>query len=148
MSEVAQSKRAGKYNAKGAYLDRVTLSVCDRTHPNKIWFASQAEIERYLQLRALEAAGQIRQLRTQRSFPLVWNGVKLGVYRADFEYVVTAPRVHDEYVCVEDVKGMITDVYDIKKKLLLAQHKIEVIEIPAKQVKRWHNTIPPPPRGG
>src|SRR5688572_30659887 len=111
MSEVAQSKRAGKYNARGGYIDRVTLSVCDRTNSNKIWFASQAEIERYLQLRSLEAAGQIRQLRTQRSFPLHWNGVKLGVYRADFEYIVTAARVHDEYPVIEDVKGMVTDVF-------------------------------------
>ena len=148
MSEVAQSKRAGKYNAKGQHINKTTLEVTHGKDPDRVWFASGAEAERYLQLRALEASGQIRQLRTQRSFPLHWNGVKLGVYRADFEYVVTAARVHDEYVCVEDVKGMVTDVFDIKKKLLLAQYKIEVIEIPAKQVKKWHNTIPPPPRGG
>jgi Protein of unknown function (DUF1064) len=148
MSALAQSKRAGKYNAKGVHLDRVTLEVVDKKHPNRMWFASGAEAERFRQLRELEQKEQIRSLRCQRVFPLAWNGVALGSYRADFEYIVVAPRVHDEYCVVEDVKGLVTDIYDLKKKLVRAQHAVEIVEIPAKKVRQWHNQIPPPPRGG
>jgi Protein of unknown function (DUF1064) len=148
MSALAQSKRQGKYNAKGVHLHRITLAETHKKDPDRIWFASGAEAERYRQLRELEQKEQIRSLRCQRVFPLAWNGVQLGTYRADFEYIVVAPRVHDEYSVVEDVKGLITDIFDLKKRLVRAQYGVDVIEIPARKVKQWHNTIPPPPRGG
>jgi Protein of unknown function (DUF1064) len=148
MSQLAQSKRAGKYNAKGVHLERATLEVVDKKHPNRIWFASGAEAERYRQLRTLETEGQIRSLRTQRVFPLAWNGVQLGTYRADFEYLVVCPRVHDEYCVVEDVKGLVTDIFDLKKRLVRAQYGVDVVEIPAKKVAQWQAKIPPPPKGG
>lgn len=148
MSQVAQSKRAGKYNARGEHINRHTLETTHKKDPDRVWFASAAEALRYRQLRALETNGQIRSLKTQRTFILSVGGISLGTYRADYEYVVCAPRVHDEYVVVEDVKGMVTDVYDLKKKLVRALHGVDVVEIPAKQVKQWASRIPPPPRGG
>lgn len=145
MSAVAQSKRAGKYNARGCHLNRRTGELTHGRDPDRLWFASEAESVRYLQLKELERAGQIRSLRVQRPIIVDVHGHHICTYRPDFEYIVCAPRVHDEYPVTEDVKGMLTDVYDLKKKLIRARHGIVISEIPARQVKKWHMKIPPPP---
>jgi hypothetical protein len=44
-------------------------------------------------------------------------------YYADFEYYE-----NDEYI-VEDVKGVKTSVYKLKKKLIEAQYKIRITEV-------------------
>ncbi len=59
----------------------------------------------------------------QVRYPLVVNDVKIAVYVLDFKVTYGDGRV--EHV---DVKGMRTDVYKIKKKLMLACHGIEIIE--------------------
>lgn len=43
---------------------------------------------------------------------------------------------------IEDVKGMVTDVYKIKKKLVEAVHRIQIQEIPAKDVPKWEGMVP------
>jgi hypothetical protein len=86
-------------------------------------FASKREAARYRHLKAEQAAGRIAALRCQVSFPLRVNGSLVCRYRADFLYVRAGRRI------VEDVKGMRTDVYAIKKRLMLAVHGIEVVEV-------------------
>lgn len=88
-----------------------------------IVFASKAEMTRYAELKLLVRAGEIRELELQpeyilqRKFTYQGKTYRAIKYKADFQYFdIKAKR----YI-VEDVKGMKTPVYNIKKKLLLAQ---------------------------
>lgn len=87
-------------------------------------FASKAEARRYAHLRLLEKIGEIADLETQPSFPLIVNGQKVCTYIADFRYRVIASGE----VVVEDVKGgpTATPAFKIKAKLLKALHGISV----------------------
>ena len=87
-------------------------------------FDSVKECERYKDLVLLLEAGEISNLRTQVKFPLVPSmktpdgqtvrGIK---YVADFTYYTKRGAF-----VVEDCKGVQTEVYKIKKKLLLDRY--------------------------
>ena len=85
-------------------------------------FDSKAEARRYEYLKIMEAAGQITDLELQPKYPLLVNGKKVATYIADFRYKM-AGRIY-----VEDVKGMKTAVYNLKKKMMKAQYNIEIYE--------------------
>lgn len=89
------------------------------------------EAERYKELKTLEKLGHIRDLELQPKFEILpkyeINGKKVRAinYIADFKYEV---RSTGETV-VEDVKGVKTDIYKLKKKLFEYQYNIEIKEI-------------------
>ena len=87
-------------------------------------FHSKKEARRYMDLLALQSAGLIRDLETQPRFDLEVNGTKVCVYFGDFQYF-DVPRGE---VIVEDVKGVRTETYKLKKKLMKAVLGIEVEE--------------------
>lgn len=100
--------RRSKYNAKKKVVDGHL-------------FHSTKEAERYCELKLFLKAGLIRNLVLQPRFLLQdeffdKNGVKHKkiVYVADFSYID-----NDGKAIVEDVKGVLTDVYKIKKKMFL-----------------------------
>jgi len=84
---------------------------------DSIRFASKKEAKRYGELKALERAGEIRNLELQFRFALYGaNGIVVGHYVADFVYDAGCKTI------IEDVKGGIkTQVYKLKKKLLECQ---------------------------
>lgn len=86
-------------------------------------FDSKAEFYRWCELRILEKAGKISGLSRQVSFELIpkQEGERAVHYVADFTYY------EDGKFVVEDTKGYKTDVYRLKKKLLLWRwgHKIK-----------------------
>lgn len=88
-------------------------------------FDSLAEHRRYCQLRLLLGNGDISQLEVHPRYPLVVNGHKIGTYIADFRYCDRGQRV------TEDVKGVRTAAYVLKKKLMAAIHGIDITEIEA-----------------
>lgn len=92
-----------------------------------IRFDSQAEASRYFDLKHMERAGLIVNLELQPALPLLVNGVKVGVYKADFRYV----DVETDRIVVEDVKGVRTAVYRLKKRMVKAIYGIEIQEIEA-----------------
>lgn len=93
------------------------------TEVDGIMFHSAKEARRYAELKILSRAGLVKGLILQPRFPIIINGVKVCDYVADFEYRdETGARV------VEDVKGMKTDVYSLKSKLMRAVHGIDVKE--------------------
>jgi len=96
-----------------------------RTEFDGIWFDSKREAARYKELKLLEAAGEIRNLILQPRFNFELNGVKMGFYKADFQY---EDRLKDWAIVIEDVKGVKTPVYNIKKKMMRAFHGIEIFE--------------------
>ena len=93
-----------------------------KTIVDGITFDSKAEARRYGNLKILERAGTIDSLELQPRYDLVVNGSKCGFYKADFRYNEDGRQV------VEDVKGMKTPVYNLKKKLIKAIYGIEIYE--------------------
>ena len=108
---------------------------------NGITFDSQKEARRYNELRLLEMAGEIRDLRTQVEFELIpaqyepdtigpRGGIRKGKcierackYIADFTYYTK----DGEYV-VEDCKGFREEDYRIKRKIALYLLHIRIKE--------------------
>lgn len=83
-------------------------------------FDSKAEARRYKELKLLERGGKISELRCHPRYKLLdpyANGLGIRVrpifYEADFSY---KKKETGGYV-VEDVKGVRTEVFKIKKKL-------------------------------
>ena len=101
-----------------------------KTEVDGIVFDSKAEARRYAELKLLEKANEISDLRLQPEFDCVVNGQKICTYKADFEYWIRDEEFSpdDKYVC-EDVKGFKTQVYRLKKKLVEALHDIEIREV-------------------
>ncbi len=85
-------------------------------------FDSKKEAARYSQLKLLVKAGVVTKLELQPRYDLIINTVKCGFYKADFRYFENGKEV------VEDVKGMKTPVYNLKKKLIKAIYGIEIFE--------------------
>lgn len=107
------SPRTGKYRARKFEMDG-------------IMFDSEQEARRYRMLSGDAKAGLISDLIMQVSYEFIENGRRCFIYRSDFNYTVTATG---EQV-IEDVKGMPTDVYKLKKKLIEARFGITITEWP------------------
>jgi hypothetical protein len=101
---------------------RYTVSRESARTVDGIVFHSKAESRRYRELKLLEKVGSVTDLELQPEFELLpsftYHGKKeRGVkYRADFRY-----RLHGKEI-VEDVKGHRTEVYKIKRKMLLHRY--------------------------
>lgn len=102
-----------KYGAKACYADNVR-------------FDSLAEMRRYQELKLLQDAGVISDLRVhpryllQAGFRYKGKTERPIHYEADFAYVETDSGA----LVVEDVKGKRTQTYILKRKLFLAQYRM------------------------
>lgn len=123
------NRKMSKYGAKKVTIDGQT-------------FDSKKEARRFQELKMLEKAGEISELRTQVKFLLIpaqrdpdiigaRGGRKPGkllerecAYIADFVY-----KDKEGNTVVEDTKGMRTEAYIIKRKLLLQRYRIRIKEI-------------------
>lgn len=87
-----------------------------------IRFDSKAEARYYAELKLRERAGEVYEVELQPRFQFVHNGQLIGTYRADFKFWSDATkRTH-----VVDVKGVQTEAFKIKRKLMRAFHGIDV----------------------
>ena len=108
------AKKRGKYGAVKTELDGHV-------------FASTHEATRYLELKAMVAAGEISGLELQPQYPLTVvnpQGVTVRVanYVGDFRYV------RDGRTVCEDAKGMRLPLYQLKRKWVEALYGIEIVE--------------------
>lgn len=93
-------------------------------------FDSEKELNRWLELRLLERAGEITGLERQVRFRLIEPGrgkyrmEKAVDYIADFVYADNRSGA----TVVEDCKGCRTDAYIIKRKLMLSIHGVSILE--------------------
>lgn len=94
-----------------------------KTVVDGITFDSAKEARRYGELKLLQRAGQISGLAIQPTYRIVVNNCLVCTYKADFTYLDA-----EKGLVVEDVKGMKTPVYRLKKKLMLAVHGVEILE--------------------
>ena len=98
-------------------------------------FDSRAEARRYHELKLLLRAGEIEDLQRQVKYTLVptqrdesGNLIERPItYKADFVY----RDMRTGKTVVEDVKGMRTKEYIIKRKLMLWVHGICITEVKA-----------------
>ncbi len=83
------------------------------------------EANRWCELKLLERAGMIQDLQRQVKFELLpkQDGERAVSYIADFVYTENGKRV------VEDVKGVKTKEYRLKKKMMLYFHNVKIKEI-------------------
>lgn len=87
-----------------------------------ITFDSRKEADRYLVLKGMEEDGAIEDLRRQVRYELVPAFDVDGRHYRPVYYVADFVYVEDGKEVVEDVKGMITDVYKLKSKLFARRY--------------------------
>lgn len=98
-----------------------------------IWFDSIRESRRYGELKLLEKGGYISDLRLQVPYELIPTQKDITGkviehkvrYIADFVYF----DKHKNQEVVEDAKGVKTDVYRLKKKMMLDKYGIQIKEV-------------------
>ena len=102
-----------------------------------IEFDSRLEANRYFQLKILEKAKEIKDLRRQVKFELQESYKKNNKriqsinYVADFVYY----DFRKNKTIVEDTKGFKTEIYKLKKKIFEYKYKdLEIIEITKKDI--------------
>ena len=96
-----------------------------KTTVDNITFDSKREAARYGELKLLFRTRAISNLEIQPEFHFRLENKKMFTYRADFSYYDEQQK---KYV-VEDVKGVRTPVYRLKKKIIEAVHGIRITEI-------------------
>lgn len=111
-----------------------------------IVFDSVREARRYKELKALEATGALRDLQRQVKYTLIpeqrdfcneiyTRGKNKGCFKPgkllekECSYIADFVYTRDGKTVVEDAKGVRTDVYRIKRKLMLWVHGIVVHEV-------------------
>jgi hypothetical protein len=92
-------------------------------------FDSKREADRYLYLRSRLEAGEINNLNLQVQFVCDVNEQHVCNYIADFTYYEGGKYYEGSKLIIEDSKGVRTPEYRIKKKLVEAIHKVEIIEV-------------------
>ena len=94
-----------------------------KTTVDGITFDSLREMRRWYYLIQLEKMGAISELRRQVAIPIYVNNIEVCFYVADHVYNEGGIEVW------EDVKGKATEVYALKKKLILALYGKEIKEV-------------------
>lgn len=114
--EALEAALAGRSRRRHKY---GTAPPAERT-VDGVLFASRAEARRYLELKALRAGGAVRFFLRQVPFHLP-GGVR---YVLDF-LVFWA----DGRETFEDVKGVRTELYELKRRQVLDLYGVEITEI-------------------
>lgn len=106
-----------KYHAQKMYLDGIE-------------FDSKHEAQRYIELSAMERAGEIQDLMRQVKFVLIPKQYYAGkVVERECSYYADFTYIKDGKMVVEDAKGVKTPEYVIKRKLMLEKYGIRVQEV-------------------
>ena len=104
-----------------------------------ITFDSILEARRYAVLKSRLEAGTISDLRLQPHYTIMEGYKDLSgtyirpvQYIADFSYIIN----EDGKRIVEDVKGVRTEAYAIKRKLIRDRFGVEIVEITSKNIEQ------------
>lgn len=129
-----------------------SASLNSRKYRNKkvevdgILFDSKKEANRYMELKLLEKAGQITDLKRQVRYELIprqreqsTDMYKAGPHKGEYKlgkvieqscyYVADFVYKEGDCIVVEDTKGMKTKDYVIKRKLMLHKYGIRIKEV-------------------
>jgi hypothetical protein len=91
------------------------------------YFASKKELARWQDLKLLEKAGKITDLKRQVNFPLIVNGFLICRYRADAVYKENGKRVVED--CKGRRSGLPYQMFKLKAGLMKATLGIDVAEV-------------------
>lgn len=100
-----------KYGAKPVTIDGIR-------------FASTKEGNRFAELKLLARAGEITSLQLQPVFEYRIRNQPIFKYVADFAYFT-----REGQQIIEDVKGVRTPLYKLKKKIIEAEYGITIMEL-------------------
>lgn len=117
-----------------------------KTVVDGIVFDSQKEANRFRELQLLERAGKITALQRQVKYVLIptqrefSNEIyKKGAHQGHFKpgkvlekecsYIADFAYIQDGAYVVEDTKGVRTEAYKIKRKLMLERYGIQIQEV-------------------
>lgn len=101
-------KKKNKYSAKKTEIDGII-------------FHSKLEAKHYQILKLRQQIGEIRDLKLQVKFPLDVNESKICTYIADFTFY------EDNKFIVADAKGVITESFRLKRKLVKAIYGHDIL---------------------
>ena len=125
LQEQAKAK-LNQYEKKSKY-------YAEKTEIDGIKFDSAKESKRYANLKLLERAGVIENLKLQPRFLLQEGFTYNGHKERKIEYVADFQYERNGQTIVEDVKGMKTEVYKLKRKLFLYKYR----DIVFREVDQW-----------
>jgi len=112
------TKRRGKYNvapkAQRTYKGTVYHSKLEKEYRGKLELLKKAKEDKF----------RVVDIEEQKPYIFMVNNIKICTYLLDFMVTYATGRV--EFV---DVKGVSTDVYKIKSKLLFAIYGIKIKEV-------------------
>jgi hypothetical protein len=111
----ASPKRKSKYN-------NTITKVGAKT------FHSKREAKRYQELQLLVRAKKIRDLQLQVPYDLIPAQYINGTYNRPIRYMADFVYEEDGRTIVEDVKGVRTDGYKLKRRLMKLFHNIDIRE--------------------
>lgn len=95
-----------------------------------ITFDSRKEANRWMELKLLERAGEITDLQRQVKYELIPSQrIKGKVVERPCKYVADFVYKENGKTIVEDTKGVRTEGYIIKRKLMLQVHGIMIREV-------------------
>lgn len=114
-STAVSKKRNSKYN-------NCKVTIGSKT------FDSKKEAERYQVLKLLERAKKIEGLQLQVEFVLLPAIKFKGRTQRPVRYIADFTYWENGNYIVEDVKGVRTDVYKLKRRLMKHIHNIEIRE--------------------
>lgn len=132
----------GKYNAKGEHVE---------IDGKRVWIASAGQAERARQLMAMREAGVIDNLRLEVPVILTVNNMKICTYRVDAMYEVIDERGAPVRLVYEEVKGLPTADWKLKRKLFDATQgtKLSIVQLPGGKVssvdwmrENWAGRLP------
>lgn len=124
-----KAKKRPKYGNKAVLVDLGPSGEVVNGHLRLVHtFQSQREADYFAELKVRRIVGEIRDLRLQEPYALIVQRPDgqpriVGEWLADFDYR-DASRRH-----VVDAKGVKTDVYSLKKKIVEACHGITIEEV-------------------
>lgn len=94
------------------------------------WFDSEKEKSFYIKFKLMQNSGEIHGLKLQQKFLLIEAFIlnkkkyRETTYISDFTYRDKEDKLH-----IIDVKGMRTEVYKLKKKMMAYKYGIEIEEL-------------------
>lgn len=89
-----------------------------------IKFDSRKEAARYCELRLLERTGEIRNLRLQVPYVLIPK----SRYGREIKYIADFVYFENDEIIIEDVKGVRTAIYKLKKRMMAEKYGINIKE--------------------
>lgn len=93
-------------------------------------YDSEKERHRHAELLLLEKAGEIRDLKRQVKFELIPSQMYNGkVVERPVRYIADFTYIENDFIVVEDVKGMRTKEYILKRKMMLYLNGIRIREV-------------------